>query len=61
MDNIWGADLADMQIIGKYNKKYIFMLFFIDVSSKDSWIIRSKDKKPEKKILKHDFYKRSMR
>ena len=49
MDNIWGADLTDMQIIGKYNKKYIFMLCFIDVFSKDAWIIRSKDKKAEKK------------
>ena len=25
IDNIWGADLADMQIISKFNKGFIFL------------------------------------
>ena len=30
MDNVWGADLADMQIISKFNKSFIFLLCVID-------------------------------
>ena len=29
-DNIWGADLADMQLISKFNKGFRFLLCFID-------------------------------
>ena len=33
-DNIWGADLADMQLISKCNKGFRFLLCVIDIFSK---------------------------
>ena len=33
-DNIWGADLADMQLINKFNKGFRFLLCVIDIFSK---------------------------
>ena len=33
-DNIWGADLADMQLISKFNKGFKFLLCVIDIFSK---------------------------
>ena len=33
-DNIWGADLADMQLISKFNKETTFLLCVIHVFSK---------------------------
>ena len=33
-DNIWGADLADMQLISKFNKGFRFLLCVIDILSK---------------------------
>ena len=44
-DNLWGTYLADMQLISKYNKRIIFLLFFIDIYSKFSWAVPLKDKK----------------
>ena len=44
-DNIWGVDLADMQLIGKFNKGFRFLLCVIDIFSKDAWVIHLKDKK----------------
>ena len=44
-DNIWGADLADMQLISKFNKRYRFLLCVIDIFSKYAWVIPLKDKK----------------
>ena len=44
-DNIWGADLADMQLISRYNKGIRFLLFVIDSFSKYVWIVPLKDKK----------------
>ena len=44
-DNILGADLADMQLISKFNKRYIFLLCVIDIFSKYAWAIPLKDKK----------------
>ena len=32
-DNIWGADLADMQLISKYNKRLRYLLCAIDLSA----------------------------
>ena len=32
--NIWGADLADMQLISKFNKGFKFLLRVIDIFSK---------------------------
>ena len=33
-DNIWRADLADMQLISKFNKETRFLLNVIDIFSK---------------------------
>ena len=44
-DNIWGADLADMQLISKFNKGFIFLLCVIDIFSKYAWVVPLKDKK----------------
>ena len=33
-DNIWGADLADMQLLSRYNKGIRFLLCVIDIFSK---------------------------
>ena len=32
--HIWGADLADMQLISKFNNRIQFLLFIIDIFSK---------------------------
>ena len=37
-DNIWDADLADMQLLSRYNKG-------IDIFSKYAWVVPLKDKK----------------
>ena len=44
-DNIWGVDLANMQLLSKYNKGYRFLLCVIDILSKYAWVIPVKDKK----------------
>ena len=44
-DNIWGADLADMQLSSKYNKRIRFLLCAIDVFSKYAWVVSLKNKK----------------
>ena len=43
-DNIWGADLADMQLLSKYNKGIRFLLCVIDIFSKYAWVVPLKDK-----------------
>ena len=43
--NIWGADLAVMQLISKFNKGIRFFLCVIDIFSKYAWFIPLKDKK----------------
>ena len=43
--NIWGADLADMQLISKFNKGFRFLLCIINIFSKYAWVVRLKDKK----------------
>ena len=40
-----GADLADMQLISKFNKGFAFVLCVIDIFSKYSWVVPLKDKK----------------
>ena len=44
-DHIWGTDLADMQLINKFNKKFRFLLCVIDIFSKYAWVVPLKDKK----------------
>ena len=44
-DNIWGADLTDMQLLSRYNKGIRFLLCVIDIFSKYAWVVPLKDKK----------------
>ena len=44
-DNIWGVDLADMQLISKYNKRISYLLCVVDLFSKYAWVVPLKDKK----------------
>ena len=44
-DNIWGVDLADMQLLSKFNKGFGFLLCVIDIFSKYAWVVPLKDKK----------------
>ena len=43
-DNIWGVDLADMQSLSKFNKRFKYLLCAIDLFSKYAWVIPIKDK-----------------
>ena len=45
IDNIWHADLADMQLISKFNERFRFLLCVIDIYTKYVWVIPLKDKK----------------
>ena len=44
-DNIWDADLVDMQLMSKFNKGFRFLLCVIDTFSKYAWVVPLKDKK----------------
>ena len=44
-DNIWAADLADVQLISKFNKGFRFLLCVIDIYNKYAWVVPLKDKK----------------
>ena len=44
MDNIWVADLADMQLISKFSIGICFLLCYIDIFGKCVWVIPLKDK-----------------
>ena len=44
-DNIWGVDLADMQLLCKFNKGFRFLLCAFDIFSKYAWVIPLKDKR----------------
>ena len=44
IDNIWGADLVDVQLTSKL-EFLIFLLCVIDTYSKFTWVIRLKDKR----------------
>ena len=52
IDNIWDTDLADMQLISKFNKGFRFLLCVVDIYSKYAWVIPFKDS---------EFYNRSMK
>ena len=44
-DNIWGIDLADMQLLSKFNKGIRFLLCVIDIFCKYAFVVPLKDKK----------------
>ena len=44
-DNIWGADLVDMQLISKFKEGVRFLLCIIDIFSKCTWVIPLKNKR----------------
>ena len=43
-DHIWSADLANMQLISKFNKVVRFILYVIDIFSKYAWVVLSRQK-----------------
>ena len=47
IDDIWAADLVEMQKFSKWNKGIKYLLMVIDVFSKYGWIRGLKDKKTE--------------
>ena len=47
-DAVWAADLADMQLISKFNKGFRFLLCVIDIFRKYAWVVPLKDKKKYK-------------
>ena len=44
-DNIWDVDLADMQLLSKFNKEIRFLLCVIDLFSKYAFVVPLKEKK----------------
>ena len=44
IDQIWGADLVDLQAFAKDNDGYRYLLCVIDIFSKYGWIVPLKDK-----------------
>ena len=44
-DNIWGVDLADMQLISKCNKGIRYLLCAVDLFSKYAFVVPLKDRK----------------
>ena len=45
IDNIWGADLADIHLISRFNKTFRLLLCVIDIYSKYVCVVPLKDKK----------------
>ena len=43
IDNVCRADLADMQLINRFNKRFTFLSRIIDIFSKYAWVILLKD------------------
>ena len=43
--NIWGVDLADMQLVSKHNKGIRYLLCAIDSFNKYAWVVPLRDKK----------------
>ena len=44
-DNILGSNLADIQLMNKFNKGICFLLCVNDIYSKSAWVVLLKDKK----------------
>ena len=49
--NIWDADLADVQLISKFNKRLRCLLCVIDIYSKYAWVFPIKDKKESQLLI----------
>ena len=47
-ENLWGAHLADMQLISKFDKGFRFLLCVTDIFIKYTWVFPLKDKKRRK-------------
>ena len=61
-DNIWGVDLADMQLISKYNKGIRYLQCVIDLFSRYSWVVSLKNKKGDSIVEGfHSILKNSVR
>ena len=45
IENIWDADLADMQLVSMFNKGFRFLLLIIDIYSKYTRVVPLKDRK----------------
>ena len=45
VNNISGADLADIQLLKKFKQIICFLLCIIDIFSKYAWVVSLKDKK----------------
>ena len=52
IDNILGANLADVQLISKFSKGFRFLLCVIDIYSKYAWVIPLKDEKNYNRSMK---------
>ena len=50
IDDIWSADLKDMQLLSKFNKGYKYLLTVIDVFSKYAYVAPLKTKSSEEVI-----------
>ena len=73
IDNVWGTDLADMQLISKFNKAIRFLSCVIDIFSKEKKgititnafqkTLNESKRKPNKIWVDKgsDFYNRSMK
>ena len=47
VDDVWAADLVDMQSLSKYNNSYKYILMIIDIFSKYGWAVPLKTKTGE--------------
>ena len=47
IDEVWAADLAEMQTFSEWNNDIRYLLMVIDIFSKFGWIIPLKNKKGE--------------
>ena len=50
IDNMLGADLADVQWIGKFNKRICFLLCIFDIFIKNAWVIPLKVRKGDTNV-----------
>ena len=50
-DNIWGADLADMKSLSKYNRGIKYVLCAIELFCENAWAVPLKNKRGEEEFL----------